>query len=114
MRCYLDYNASAPLMKEVKEYIISTLDINGNPSSIHNSGREAKNILEDARLRVAELVNADKDSIIFTSGATEANNIVVHNVRTIPAVGAVWHHLLADCLVHLAVVLSIKDVVGSD
>ena len=79
MRCYLDYNASAPLMKEVKEYIISTLDINGNPSSIHNSGREAKNILEVARLRVAELVNADKESIIFTSGATEASNIVVHS-----------------------------------
>ena len=46
MRYYLDYNASAPILKDVKDYIVSTLDIVGNPSSIHHAGREAKKIIE--------------------------------------------------------------------
>ena len=37
MRCYLDYNASAPLLKEVKDYVLSVMEIEGNPSSIHNN-----------------------------------------------------------------------------
>ena len=74
MRCYLDYNASAPY-KKLKEYIISTLEITGNPSSIHNSGREAKKIIEKARERIASLIKTEKNNIIFTSGATEANKL---------------------------------------
>ncbi len=85
MKCYLDYNASAPLLEEVKDVIISTLDIIGNPSSIHYEGREAKKILEESREDVANLVNADNNSVIFTSGATEANNIVVNSFDTIIA-----------------------------
>ena len=78
MRTYFDYNASAPLLKEVKEYLVDLLDITGNPSSIHTSGRAAKDILETAREEVAAMVNADKKNIIFTSGATEANNLAIN------------------------------------
>ena len=78
MKCYLDYNASAPVLKEVKEYIISLLDKVGNPSSIHTSGRHAKKILETAREEVSAMINAKKEDVIFTSGATEANNLALN------------------------------------
>ena len=84
MKCYLDYNASAPLLEEVKDVIISTLDIIGNPSSIHYEGREAKKFWKSL-VKMANLVNADNNSVIFTSGATEANNIVVNSFDTIIA-----------------------------
>ena len=85
MRCYLDYNASAPLLKEVREYIISTLDVIGNPSSIHHSGREAKKIIEKSREQISSMLNTEKNNIIFTSGATEANNIIVNSFENIIA-----------------------------
>ena len=78
MRYYFDYNASAPMSEEVKDYIISIIDKAGNPSSIHNSGREAKSILEKARKEISLLINCDKKNIIFTSGATEANNLALN------------------------------------
>ena len=49
--------------------------ITGNPSSIHHSGREAKKIIENSRERIASFIKTEKNNIIFTSGATEANNI---------------------------------------
>ncbi len=53
----------------------------GNPSSLHTFGQEAKNALEEARTRVAQLINAEKrESIIFTSGATESNNTAIKGV----------------------------------
>ena len=79
MRYYLDYNASAPISKEVKDYLISTLDIVGNPSSIHHSGREAKKVIERSREQISSFIKAEKNNIIFTSGATEANNLVIRN-----------------------------------
>ena len=85
MRCYLDYNASAPILREVREYVISTLDVVGNPSSVHNSGREAKKVIEKSREHLAALINSDKNNIIFTSGATEANNIIVNSFNNIIA-----------------------------
>ncbi len=85
MRYYLDYNASAPIQKDVKDYIISTLEITGNPSSIHHTGREAKKIIEKARERIASFIKTEKNNIIFTSGATEANNFIIKNFNNIIA-----------------------------
>jgi cysteine desulfurase len=53
----------------------------GNPSSLHTLGQEAKRAMEDARTKVATLINAEKkESIIFTSGATESNNLAIKGV----------------------------------
>ena len=82
MRCYLDYNASAPMIKEVKDCIIEVLDKTGNPSSIHSSGREVKKILEISRKSIAKLINCQKKNVIFTSGATEANNLALNGYNT--------------------------------
>ncbi len=74
---YLDYNATAPMRPAVREAVIDALAIVGNPSSIHRFGRDARRVVERARLAVAEMVGATPSQVIFTSGATEANNWAV-------------------------------------
>jgi len=76
-RTYLDYNASAPLRAEARAALVAALDAVGNPSSVHAEGRAAHAIIERAREQVARLVNARPSEVVFTSGATEANNCVV-------------------------------------
>jgi cysteine desulfurase len=76
-RAYLDWNAGAPLRPEARAAMVSALDVVGNPSSPHTEGRRVRAIVEDAREEVAALVGAKPAEVIFTSGATEANNAVV-------------------------------------
>jgi len=76
-RVYLDYNATAPLSARAREAVLSSLDIIGNPSSVHAEGRAAKALLQKARTAIASLVNADKNNVIFTSGATESSATVL-------------------------------------
>ena len=74
---YLDYNATTPLDSRVKEEIIKTFEEFGNPSSIHSFGKKAKEKVELARKKVAEIIDADPEEIIFTSGGTESINIAI-------------------------------------
>lgn len=77
---YLDYMATTPVDPKVKNKMIDYLDINGNfgnPSSEHFYGKWAQEAVEEARCEVAALINADPREIIFTSGATEANNLAI-------------------------------------
>ncbi len=75
---YLDNNATTQPSKAVADTIIEILGCDfGNPSSPHNRGRRARQSLETARNSVAELISADPSKIVFTSGATEANNMVI-------------------------------------
>jgi len=69
---YLDYNATTPLLECARLALVEAVDLIGNPSSVHRQGREAKALLQKARRQVAALVGADDDSVVFTSGATEA------------------------------------------
>lgn len=78
-RTYLDWNATAPLRPEAREAMLCALDRTGNPSSVHREGRVARRLIEDAREQVARLVGAKPAEVIFTSGATEANNAVVRS-----------------------------------
>ncbi len=80
-RTYLDHNATAPLRAEARAAMIAALDATGNPSSVHREGRRARGMIEDARRSVAKLVGCEARSIIFTSGATEANNTVIGQSR---------------------------------
>lgn len=74
-RIYLDYNATAPLEEAVREAMRAVLEKHGpsNPSSLHAEGRAARRALENAREEVAEVLGAEADEIVFTSGASEAN-----------------------------------------
>jgi cysteine desulfurase len=76
---YLDYNATTPVDPEVRGAMLPFLGEEfGNPSSVHPLGRRARRAVEQARQQVAELLNAsDPSEIIFTSGATEANNMAL-------------------------------------
>ncbi len=76
-RAYLDYNASAPLLPDARAAVIAALDADGNASSVHGAGRLQKTLLQGARRKVAALVNAAPDHVIFTSGATEAAALVL-------------------------------------
>jgi cysteine desulfurase len=71
---YLDYNATAPVKPQVSEAIADALAMTGNPSSVHQFGRTARDAVEQARERVAVMIGAHAAEIIFTGGGTEANN----------------------------------------
>jgi cysteine desulfurase len=76
-RAYLDHNATAPLLPEAREAMITALDLTGNPSSVHAEGRKARMVIEEARRAVAALVNVKAEQVTFTSGATEAANMAL-------------------------------------
>ena len=76
---YLDFNATTPVLPEVKAAMSTALDSTGNPSSVHRAGREARSKVEAAREEIARLVGSSSDGIVFTSGGTEANNLVLRN-----------------------------------
>jgi len=76
---YLDHISSRPIDPGVLEFAKRFLEHDyGNPSSLHSLGLEAKRALEEARAKVAELINAENEhGIIFTGSATEANNLAI-------------------------------------
>jgi cysteine desulfurase len=74
---YLDHNATSPLRPESLSAVTHALSVGGNPSSIHAHGRAARALVEEARDKVAALVGAKAESVIFTSGATEANHLAL-------------------------------------
>ena len=83
MSVYLDYNASAPVDGRVIDYMVEVYRNNiGNADSrTHNYGENARNIVEEARKKVASLIGVTADEVFFTSGATESNNIAIQGLR---------------------------------
>src|ERR1700744_4442222 len=74
---YCDHNATAPLRPEAREAVERALSLTGNPSSVHAGGRAARALVEEAREAMARLARAKSESVIFTSGATEANALAL-------------------------------------
>ena len=75
---YFDYNATTPLDPAVREAMLPFLgEIWGNPSSVHQIGRRARALLDDARDRVATVLGAKPSEVVFTSGGTESNNLAI-------------------------------------
>ncbi len=80
-RIYLDYAATTPVRPEVVQAMLPYFtDVFGNPSTIYACGQEAKGAIEEARSRVADLIGAGIDEIVFTSGGTEADNFAIKGV----------------------------------
>jgi len=78
---YLDNAASTAVHPEVVKEMLPYFDVQyGNPSSIHQFGRKAKNAIQKARKQVAALVGAESNEILFTSGGTESNNTILDGV----------------------------------
>ena len=76
-RTYMDWNATAPLMAPARDACAAALNLVGNPSSVHGEGRRLRSLVEGARRDVAALAGAEPAHVIFTSGATEAANLVL-------------------------------------
>ncbi len=77
-RIYLDYAATTPTDPEVIEAMLPYFtDAFGNPSSIYSYGQEAKGAIEEARVKIAHLIGALDEEIVFTSGGTEADNFAL-------------------------------------
>ena len=81
-KIYLDYQATTPVSKEILEKMIPYFSDNfGNPhSNNHSYGRSASEAVEEARENIANLINSNKEEIIFTSGATESNNFAIKSI----------------------------------
>ena len=78
---YLDYSATTPANKEVVDTFSKvSLDYIGNPNSLHKLGVEAKKLMDAATKQVAELLRVKENEVIFTSGASEANNLAIIGV----------------------------------
>jgi cysteine desulfurase len=77
---YLDHNATAPLRPDARAAMLNALDHGGNPSSVHGAGRRARAMVEDARERIADLVDAAPRQVVFTAGGTEANHLALRGV----------------------------------
>jgi cysteine desulfurase len=101
---YLDHAATTPVLPEVREVMLHALEHDfGNPSSVHGPGRKARELVEDARDRVAAAIGASPAEIVFTGGGTEADNLALKGASSKLrgngkhlAVSAIEHHAVLD------------------
>ena len=110
-RIYLDYAATTPTHPEVVKAMLPYFtDAFGNPSSIYSYGQEAKGAIEEARVKVADLIGARDEEIIFTSGGTEADNFALKGVAY--ANEPKGNHIITSCIEHHAVIETCKFLEG--
>ena len=100
---YLDYNATTPLDPAVAQAMRPYLETHfGNPSSSHIYGMRTKRAVEAARRQVADLLGAQPDEIVFTSGGSESNNLAIRGV--FHALREKGNHIITSAIEHPAVV----------
>ena len=107
-RVYMDHADGKPVDECVLESMKPYFNRNyGNPSSIHSFGNEARNAINEARGKVAELIGAEKDEeVIFTSGGTESNNLAIKGLAyTNKAKG---NHIIVSSIEHMSVINTCK------
>ncbi len=111
-RIYLDHNATTPLHPEVRERIIEVMDLFGNPSSMHEHGRQAKAVLDEARETLAEFIGALPEEILFTASGSEANNMVLHGATCgslgCPTCGGKPVHMITSTIEHPSVYATVE------
>ena len=101
-RIYLDYAATTPTCSEVVKAMMPYItDVFGNPSGICSYGQEAKRTIEEARIKVADLIGAQDEEIVFTSGGTEANNFALTGVAY--ASESKGNHIITTSIEHHSV-----------
>jgi cysteine desulfurase len=106
MRIYLDHNATAPLLPEARQAMLAFLGPPANPSSAHREGAGARAAVEAARVEVAALIGAAPGEIVFTSGATEANNLALRGALATDAV------LVTTAVEHASVLEPARAIAG--
>jgi len=121
MAVYLDNNATTALDEKVLEAMLPYMgEITGNPSSVHRYGRLQKDAIEQARESVAQLAGARAEQVVFTSGGTESNNLLLNgfsrkvarqNLAARIAISAVEHMSLQEPAQHLSLAV---DSIAAD
>jgi cysteine desulfurase len=105
---YLDHAATSPILPEAIEAMTEELAHLGNPSSLHNAGRRARRVVEEAREQIAEVFGARASEVIFTSGGTEADNLAVKGLFWARKAENPRHHrILTTSIEHHAVLDSV-------
>ena len=109
---YLDHAATTPMLPAALAAMTEELAQIGNPSSLHNSGRRARRVVEESREQIAEAYGARPSEVVFTSGGTEADNLAVKGLywasraadqaRTRVLAAATEHHAVLDSVRWLA------------
>ncbi|MDQ6968153.1 MAG: cysteine desulfurase family protein [Mariprofundaceae bacterium] len=90
MQRYLDYNATCPTLDVALDAMHEAAKhASGNPSSMHWAGRSARRVLDDARDKIADYLNVESGSLVFTSGGTEANNMAIFGCLSMAKKGKV-------------------------
>ena len=106
---HMDHVGASPLLPEVIEAMLPFLHAKwANPSSIYSFGEEVADAIEDARDKVAKLINAHEDEVIFTSCGTESNNWAVKGV--IQANRSRGNHLIASSIEHFSTLHAIRSL----
>jgi len=106
-RIYLDYAATTPTHPEVVKTMLPYFtDAFGNASTIYSYGQEAKGAIEEARGKVADLIGAQNEEIVFTSGGTEADNFALEGVAF--AKEPKGNHIITSSIEHHAVIETCK------
>ncbi|EAH4442577.1 cysteine desulfurase family protein [Listeria innocua] len=101
-RIYLDHAATSPIHPEVIQTMLGAItNTYGNPSSIHYAGREARKALDEARLTIAQSIQAEEKEIVFTSGGTEGDNLAL--IGTALAHKENGKHIITSQIEHHAV-----------
>ena len=120
-KVYLDNAATTPMYDEViSEMLLSMRTVFGNPSSSHSIGRSAKAVVENSRKYIAKVLKVSASEIIFTSGGTEANNLILRNAVTNLGVkriisSKIEHHAVLNTIQHLKKEFNLKvDFVSFD
>jgi len=104
MDCGAGVPVDSRVLEAMKPYFTEAF---GNPSSVHSRGQEVKKAVEEARKRVADLIGAEtKDEIIFTSGATESNNLAIKGVAYRNR--SKGNHLITSTIEHMSVINTFK------
>jgi cysteine desulfurase len=113
---YLDNAASTAVHPDVVKEMLPYFDVQyGNPSSIHQFGRKAKNAIQKARKQVAALIGAEPDEILFTSGGTESNNTILYGTQKLHEMTHVNfelenNHIITSSIEHEAVLEPCKKL----
>ncbi len=104
---YLDNAAATPVRKEVLDEMMPFFDqYYGNPSTVYEAGSKVRAFLEEQRAKVAELISAEPEEIIFTSGGTEANNLAIKGI--VFAHRKKGNHIIVSSIEHHSVLNSAR------
>jgi cysteine desulfurase len=104
---YLDHNATTPLCDKARQAMLPYLNrYFGNPSSVHQAGREARALVDDARDKLAALLHTKPHELVFTSGGTESNNLAVLGLARCPSSRA--GHVISNKAEHHAVLNALE------